>query len=283
MKRRVITVLILLVLLPINVYALNIDNKNELTIEKGKNENINLTTNVEQEVSEIRFTLVYTSYDIPAYFNIASGLTDSNPNGIAHKIVFSEPVSGEIELGTINVKVVNNPTIKNGTITLHSASAITTDGSVITLDSQTINVTIGTKVDNNEEVKKEITKNMLDKIDSSLVKIELKDDVYEYSVKIKEDIKELDLKPIAKDSNYKVEISTQKIDELKDNKIIIKVSNGDNNEEYIINVKQIKSEEVKIDKSENKVEFKYKSKWIVMIVILSLVLFVGLMMIKKKK
>lgn len=282
MKRKILTVLLLMILLPVNVYALYIDNKNELTIESGKNETINLTTNVDYEVKEIKFTLVYTTYDIPAYFNVASGLTDSNPNGIVHKISFNEPVSGEIDLGTISVKVVNYPTVNNGTITLHSASATTTDGEVITLKSQTINVNIGTKQEKVEEVKKVETKNMLDKIESDIVKINIKEDVYEYTVKIKDSIKELDLKPIAKDSNYKVEISNQKIDEIKDNKITIKVSNEDVSEEYIINIKQIKSEEVKIDKEESNTEYKYKGKWVVMIIILSVVLFIGIVLMKKK-
>lgn len=282
MKRKILTVLLLMILLPVNVYALDIDNKNELTIESGKNETINLTTNVDYEVKEIKFTLVYTTYDIPAYFNVASGLTDSNPNGIVHKISFNEPVSGEIDLGTISVKVVNYPTVNNGTITLHSASATTTDGEVITLKSQTINVNIGTKQEKVEEVKKVETKNMLDKIESDIVKINIKEDVYEYTVKIKDSIKELDLKPIAKDSNYKVEISNQKIDEIKDNKITIKVSNEDVSEEYIINIKQIKSEEVKIDKEESNTEYKYKGKWVVMIIILSVVLFIGIVLMKKK-
>lgn len=282
MKRKILTVLLLMILLPINVYALDIDNKNELTIESGKNEIINLTTNVDYEVKEIKFTLVYTTYDIPAYFNVASGLTDSNPNGIVHKISFNEPVSGEIDLGTISVKVVNYPTVNNGTITLHSASATTSDGEVITLKSQTINVNIGTKQEKVEEVKKVEVKNMLDKIESDIVKINIKEDVYEYTVKIKDSIKELDLKPIAKDSNYKVEISNQKIDEIKDNKITIKVSNEDVSEEYIINIKQIKSEEVKIDKEESNTEYKYKSKWVVMIIILSVVLFIGIVLMKKK-
>lgn len=281
MKRKILTVLLLMILLPVNVYALDIDNKNELTIESGKNETINLTTNVDYEVKEIKFTLVYTTYDIPAYFNVASGLTDSNPNGIVHKISFNEPVSGEIDLGTISVKVVNYPTVNNGTITLHSASATTTDGEVITLKSQTINVNIGTKQEKVEEVKKVETKNMLDKIESDIVKINIKEDVYEYTVKIKDSIKELDLKPIAKDSNYKVEISNQKIDEIKDNKITIKVSNEDVSEEYIINIKQIKSEEVKIDKEESNTEYKYKGKWVVMIIILSVVLFIGIVLMKK--
>lgn len=282
MKRKILTVLLLMILLPINVYALDIDNKNELTIESGKSETINLTTNVDYEVKEIKFTLVYTTYDIPAYFNVASGLTDSNPNGIVHKISFNEPVSGEIDLGTISVKVVNYPTVNNGTITLHSASATTPDGEVITLKSQTINVNIGTKQEKVEEVKKVESKNMLDKIESDIVNIDIKEDVYEYTVKIKDSIKELDLKPIAKDSNYKVEISNQKIDEIEDNKITIKVSNEDVSEEYILNIKQVKSEEVKIDKEESNTEYKYKSKWVVMIIILSIVLFIGIVLMKKK-
>lgn len=284
MKRiNLLLFLLLIIIFPLNVKALSID-KNNLTMEKGSNEKISLSTEIDKEITEIQFTLVYTSYDVPAYFNVEAGLTDSNPNGIVHKVVFPTPISGNIKLGQVSINVVNNPKITIGTINIHSAKAITTTGETINLDAQTINVTIGTPIETTTEPKEtnEENKNLLEKIESEIVNIELKEDIYEYSVKIKEDIEELDLKPIAKDEKYKVEISSQKIDELKDNQIIITVSDGDNKEEYKITVSKMEIEEIEVDDEEFESTYKYKGKWVVLIIIMSIVLCFGLILTKKK-
>ena len=263
--------------MPLNVYALSV-SENNITIEKGKSDTIDLYANVEEEVSEISFALVYTTYDIPAYFNIEPGLTNSG-NGTTHKIKFNEPQTGKIKLGTIKIDIVNYPTVTVGSINIHSGKATTTTYETITLNNQIINVKIGTP-ESKVEVPKEEKKNLLEKIESKIVKIDSKENVYEYTVKIKEDINELDLKGIAKEENYKVEISSQKISELKDNQIIITVKDGDIKEEYKIKVNIKKN--VEIDKEEFKSTFKYKGKWTTMIIIFSVILFVGLILTKKK-
>ena len=282
MKKIVLTIFFLLVItLPINVQALIIDNNN-LTIEKGNSNTISLSTNTNVEISSLQFTLVYTSYDVPAYFKLEDGLTETNPNGIVHKINFTNPVSGNIKLGTIKIDVVANPKITASSINIHGAKAITTNGETINLKSQTINVTIGTpKETTNKEEKTEV-KNLLERIESNLVNIELKEDIYEYEVNIKEDIEELDLKPIVKDEKYKVEISNQKINELENNQIVITVSNEDYKEEYKITVSKMEIEEVEIDEEVFESTYNNKGKWIFIIIIMSLALFVGLFMIKKK-
>lgn len=278
----------IVIIMPINVYALSVD-KNNLTIEKGDSQPIGLYANVSDEVNEIDFTLVYSTYDIPAYFSIEPGLTDTNPNGINHKIVFSEPVTGNIKLGTIRINVVYNPKDYVGTINIHSGKAITTSGETIQLKAQTINANVNVKEEDNTQTNIDTTTNtkeektrLLEKIESNIVKIELKDDIYEYTVNIKEDIDELDLKPIAKDDKYKIDITTQKIKELKDNQIIIKVKDGDNTEEYKIKVNVLEVNKVEIDEDEFKSTYKYKGKWITLIVLLSVVLVVGVILNKKK-
>ena len=284
MKRIILTVFFLLVVMvPMNVEALIVDKTN-LTIEKGKSDVLTLSTETDALITSIQFTLVYTSYDVPAYFNIEPGLTDSNPNGIVHKITFPTPVTGSIKLGTIRIDVVNNPKIAVGSVNIHTAKATTESGDVINLKAQTINATIGTPVENTPvvEEKKEQEKNLLEKIDSEIVKIELKEDVYEYEVKIKEEIEELDLKPVVKNEKYKVEISSQKINELKDNQIIITVKNGEYKEEYKIKVSKIIIEDIEVDNEVFESTYKYKGKWITLIVIMSVVLFVGLALSKKK-
>lgn len=313
-------VLTLIVILPLEVKALNVD-KNNLTLEKGKSETINLSTTVEQEITEISFTLVYTSNDARANYYIASGLTETITDS-THKIVFSEPTSGTISLGTAKITVENNPTDKSGIVNIYNAKAVTAEGETINLKTQSINVTIENKVENNDEEtpnenntetkpeenkqeeqpktetskkeennkktedkKDEETKkttHMLEKIESNIVKIELQDRVYEYTVKIKEDIEELDLNPVTTDSKYKVEISSQKISELENNNIIITVKNGEETQEYKINVKVMKVHEIEIDNSEFESTYTYKGKWIVIIIILSVTLFIGLLLTKKK-
>ena len=99
-------------------------------------------------------------------------------------------------------------------------------------------------------------------------------------VKIDENVEELDLKAIPKEEDYKIEISSQKISELKDNQIIITVKDGEVKEEYKIKVNIAKN--VEIDEEELKPTFKYKGKWTTMIIIFSVVLFVGLLLTKKK-
>lgn len=273
--------LLLIVILPANVKALSVD-KNNLTIAKGESQSISLYANVEAETTEISFTLVYTTYDVPAYFKLEPGLTDTNPNGIAHKIIFSNPVSGKVKLGTIDINIVNNPIEKSGAINIHSAKAIT-NGINVNLDAQTINVKIGEETVAIEEPKEQ-NKNLLSKIESKIVKIDLLDDVYEYSVNVKESIEELDLKPITKDENYEIEISTQKIKELTDNQIIITVKDGEYTEEYKIkvNIVEDKKEEIEVDDEEFESSYKYKGKWITMIIIMSVLLLIGLFLTKKK-
>ena len=284
MKKKILLILLLLiVILPLDVKALSLD-KNDITLAKGTNKNIDLYANVDTEVSEISFTLTYTTYDIPAYLNLETGLTDTNPNGITHKIIFSNPVSGKIKLGSVKVDIVSNPKVNTGAININSASATTINGTRVNLNAQTLNVTIGEPT---LEPPIEKKTNLLDKIESKIVKIDLQKDVYEYTVKIKEDVKELDLKAIAKDEKYKVEISSQKVFELKDGKIIITVKDGENKEEYIIKVeveKEVEKEtkDIEVDEEEFKSSYKYKGKWITLIIIMSVVLVVGLFLTKKK-
>lgn len=275
----------LIVILPFEVKALSVD-KNNLNLKKGNNETIGLYAEVENEITEINFTLVYTSYDVPAIFNLEPGLIDETPNSISHKIVFATPVTGKIKLGSIRVNVINNPQISVGAVNIHSAKAITATGDITQLTPQTINVTIVKDVEPTVEDKKEeqkVNKNLLKEVKSKIVNIEIKEDIYEYSVNIKSGVEELDLQPIAKDNKYKIDITTQKISELKDDKIIITVKDGENVEEYTVKVNLIKDvEKVEIDQEKFESTYEYKGKWIVLIIVLSVVLFIGLVLNKKK-
>ena len=272
------------------VYALSVD-KNTIEIEKNKTEDINLYANVNSEVSSVEFTLTNSTYDFPAGFIVNSLFNNERANATKHKIIFDTPKTGKIQIGTINLRSVNNPKDKSGTISINNGSALTSSGEKIGLNSQSITVTLkdSNTTEKKEEVKQEevqveqIDKNMLEKINSDIVKINLKKDVFEYTVNVSNEIEALDLTPVAKDETYKIDITSQKINELQDGKIIITVSKDDFKQEYKINVKV--DEKNKTDNSKDSdfiPTYNYKGKWVGIIAVLTLVLVLGLM-IKKKK
>lgn len=264
------------------VKALNV-SENDITLSKGSNTTLSITDNFDKEISKIEFNFVYYSYDITGNFIVNSNYK-INTSGVAHTIIFDEPVTGNITLGEVRINVVQNPNVKSSNINLNNIRLTTTDGTVINQDNLVITVKVEDStniVQQKPEEPKEVKKNLLESIDSEIVQIELKEDVYEYTVNIDEDIKELDLKPVAKDNKTKIDISNQKIEDLEDNKITIKASLDNSNEEYIINVKVNKK--VQIDSSkETKTDTSYKGKWLILIVVLSLGLVISIMLAKKK-
>ena len=277
--------LFLLLISITKVNALSV-SKNNLTIEKGSNDNVELYANTEVPVSSVTFTLVYSTYDIPANFYVNQGYRDTNPSGIVHNVIFDEPKSGKILLGRVNINVKNFPNDNAGSISINTANAKTEDGTSINLNNQTINVTIGTPIKEEpiEEVK-EIDKNLLDKIESKLVKINITKDVFEYTVTIDKDIKELDLKPIAKDKDTKIDIKTQKIAELTDNKLLIDTELNGTKQTYTLNIIIKENKEMDksiIDKGEFKENKSYKGKWVVITIVL-IIAFIANILLNKKK
>lgn len=268
------------------VFALSVSEAN-VTIPPGGGKSIELSTTSDKPLTSIEFTLVYTTYDIPANFIVNNNYTDSFPNGIKHKVNFTNALSGKIVLGTVDIRVVNNPKDTVGTINIHSAKGYTESGEVITLDNQNINVKIGedtkpTIVTNQHE---EFDKNALKEIKSEKVKITLKKDTFDYTVTIPKDLEELDLTPVATNDNYKIEVSNQKINELTDNTITITVSdNQGNSSTYNIKVNKLKDiEKVEIDKSDNLPKNTYTSKWLIAIIFFGVIFFFGLILTKKGK
>lgn len=282
MKKIITTLLMLTILFVGNnkILALTVSEDN-ITLAAGSEKNISLYANTEEEVATVSFDLFFTTYDIPAYFYVDSSFTDSQPDGPSHKITFSETKSGQILLGNITIKSKSNPQDLTGMVNIQNAKAIKEDGSVIRLNTENINIKIGQETPKEEQTTKE--ENLLKSIESEKVKIKLQENVFEYDITINKELEELDLKPVPKKDTYKVEISSQKISELTDNKITIKVSGDNNEEEYIIKVNRLKDvESTEIDNTDFKENNSYKSKWIIMIIILSIGLVIGLIVVKKK-
>ena len=257
-------------------------SKNDLTIEKGGSNSVELYANVDEEIVSVTFTLVYSTYDIPANFTVASGASDTNPNGIKHTIVFNEAKTGKVLLGNIDINVKSYPTDTAGTVNIHTASAKTSNEETVSLNAQSINVKVGVQEEPKKEEPKEVDKNLLDKIESEIVTIELKKDVFDYSINIKDNIEELDLKPIAKNDDTKIEISSQKISELTDGKIVITAKNGDVEQKYNIIVNFKKEENIAVDKDKFKEDKSYKGKWILVSILLIVSLLISMLLSRKK-
>jgi len=168
---------------------------------------------------------------------------------------------------TTTTKVIDNTTTKTTTTTVPKSTTTTT-----TTTSTT------TKVREN--------KGLLKNIESKIVKINLEDDVFEYTVNVYDTLDELDLEPIANDENTKIEISNQKISELEDKQIVINLSNKDIKEKYVIKVNVVPKPTVapiEIDNKNFVEKHSYKGKWIVAIVFLGIVLTLSVLLLNSKK
>lgn len=283
-------ILVIIFLVPtLKVKALCVD-ENNLTIANGENKSFDLYVDVEQKITDISFNFVYSTFDIPASLNVDSAYT-SNINGIKYAIKFDSSISGKVKLGKINVNVDDDADELTGEINLNTVVATLENGTKINLNSQTIVVTVGedntpileTSEDEKQdeyskkELKNEEKKHLLKEIKSNIVDIKLKDNVFEYNVFVKESENILDLQPIAINKDYKIDITTQKISELKDGKILITVSNDDIKEIYTINIEQIK-----IDTQKSKIKKEYKSSWIGAIIGSVIVMVIGVILARKK-
>ena len=276
-KRIVFLLVVFLINLPL-VSALSVDNT-ELTVAKGEKSTVNVYADLKEETTKVSFSLVYTTYDVPATFKAEEGIT-LKTNTTKNTLTFSEAQKGQVKLGTIEISILKSAKANKGTIRLNSATATSKSGNISKLDPVELTVTIGTSTNNSTSVKES---NLLKGITSKIVNIDLKDNVYTYEVNVKEDVKELDLVAVPKDEKSKVVISSQKISDLKDGKIIINVTSPSNTkEEYTVKVNVLKTDKVEIDKEEFKADSSYKGKWVVIIIVSVVALLFGFTLSKKE-
>ena len=276
-KRIIFLLVVFLINLPL-VSALSVDNT-ELTVAKGEKSTVNVYADLKEETTKVSFSLVYTTYDVPATFKAEEGIT-LKTNTTKNTLTFSEAQKGQVKLGTIEISILKSAKANKGTIRLNSATATSKSGNISKLDPVELTVTIGTSTNNSTSVKES---NLLKGITSKIVNIDLKDNVYTYEVNVKEDVKELDLVAVPKDEKSKVVISSQKISELKDGKIIINVTSPSNTkEEYTVKVNVLKTDKVEIDKEEFKADSSYKGKWVVIIIVSVVALLFGFTISKKE-
>ena len=276
-KRIIFLLVVFLINLPL-VSALSVDNT-ELTVAKGEKSTVNVYADLKEETTKVSFSLVYTTYDVPATFKAEEGIT-LKTNKTKNTLTFSEAQKGQVKLGTIEISILKSAKANKGTIRLNSATATSKSGNITKLDPVELTVTIGTSTNNSTSVKES---NLLKGITSKIVNIDLKDNVYTYEVNVKEDVKELDLVAVPKDEKSKVVISSQKISDLKDGKITINVTSPSNTkEEYTVKVNVLKTDKVEIDKEEFKADSSYKGKWVVVIIVSVVALLFGFTLSKKE-
>lgn len=276
-KRIIFLLVVFLINLPL-VSALSVDNT-ELTVAKGEKSIVNVYADLKEETTKVSFSLVYTTYDVPATFKAEEGIT-LKTNTTKNTLTFSEAQKGQVKLGTIEISILKSAKANKGTIRLNSATATSKSGNISKLDPVELTVTIGTSTNNSTSVKES---NLLKGITSKIVNIDLKDNVYTYEVNVKEDVKELDLVAVPKDEKSKVVISSQKISDLKDGKITINVTSPSNTkEEYTVKVNVLKTDKVEIDKEEFKADSSYKGKWVVVIIVSVVALLFGFTLSKKE-
>lgn len=276
-KRIIFLLVVFLINLPL-VSALSVDST-ELTVAKGEKSTVNVYADLKEETTKVSFSLVYTTYDVPATFKAEEGIT-LKTNTTKNTLTFSEAQKGQVKLGTIEISILKSAKANKGTIRLNSATATSKSGNISKLDPVELTVTIGTSTNNSTSVKES---NLLKGITSKIVNIDLKDNVYTYEVNVKEDVKELDLVAVPKDGKSKVVISSQKVSELKDGKITINVTSPSNTkEEYTVKVNVLKTNKVEIDKEEFKADSSYKGKWVVVIIVSVVALLFGFTLSKKE-
>ena len=273
-KRIAFLLVVFLINLPL-VSALSVDST-ELTVAKGEKSTVNVYADLKEETTKVSFSLVYTTYDVPATFKAEEGITLKTNT----TLTFSEAQKGQVKLGTIEISILKSAKANKGTIRLNSATATSKSGNISKLDPVELTVTIGTSTNNSTSVKES---NLLKEITSKIVNIDLEDNVYTYEVNVKEDVKELDLVAVPKDEKSKVVISSQKISELKDGKITINVTSPSNTkEEYTVKVNVLKTNKVEIDKEKFKADSSYKGKWVVIIIVSVVALLFGFTLSKKE-
>ena len=255
------------------VEALTLEEK-ELHLAKGETKEIEVTENFSEKIKKLEFNLVYYNNDITGTFQVNSSYQDKT-SGIKHEIVFQNGVSGEISLGKLQVSVAKNSSLQKGIININNVQATTINGKILNLENIGLPIFIDSKKENT------VTGNLIEKIDSNLVNISLKENTYEYKVTVKEDIKELDLKPITKYQDTIIDISSQKLEKEKNNIIIITAKKDNIEEEYKIQVKYQK--DIKIDTHKYKEDNSYKKKWIIIASIFSVIFIIGLFLFKKEK
>lgn len=197
--------IILLMFICIDVSALTVENTT-VTLKPGQETTVNVYGNY---LDDGGFNIKSTGNVLFEYSNEYECIKGSGPECI---LDLNEE-DGVVLIGKLTLSIDENNT--------YHVAKVYLDGKVITVN-----------IDHTEE----IDYNLLNKITSKFVSINLVKDKFEYDVEIDSDLTKLDLTPVAKNENATVEVSSQVISKLENNQIIIHVEDEDIKQDYIINV-----------------------------------------------
>ena len=262
--KKILSFLIIIISL-FNVKAITLDTS-PITLNIGETKYIDIYADFGDSTS-LNTELIY--YDEKVFADLyASNNVTITSQGITYTITKKIEDKGNILIGRLGI-TENEGAPKKTSIRIDNKEIIV---NVNITEPKTDMVITTTGIEEDKT-------SLLTGISSKIVKIALRENVYEYNISIDSDIEELDLKPITRDINTQVEISTQVIKNLEDNRITITAKNGDREEQYIIKVRvrpEIK-EEVKIEKTN------YKLKYLAFILIFGIIIVACVFLMKREK
>lgn len=172
----------------------------------------------------------------------------------------------------INIAVDSKNASKDASITINNIK-LYNGNELIEEKNKTINI----KIVNSKESA------LLDSVTSNIVEIPFDKNTFEYNLKVKNDVKKLDLVATSDNINDKVEISNQDL-KVGENTITIKVTGTDGiSNEYKIKVTREEETKAKEEIKEVKVENKIDTKYILISLMAFIIIIVDILFIKKKK
>lgn len=272
-------IIIISLFICMNAKALTIDTSS-VTLNIGEHTYINVYEDFGEEDS-ITFDVIYYDGHVKAELSASNNII-LTADGVHHTATLKEPMEGSVLIGTLDIWAEEG---------CQNVATVRIAGSEITVN---VNIPVQPQPEPQPEPKKEEPKeevvvtttgveeentNLLVGIRSNIVKISLRNNVYDYSISIDNDVEKLDLEPIKKDDNTIIEMSTQVVKELKDNKITITAKNGTREETYIIAVR-VRPEIVEVVKIE---KTNYKAKYLAFILIFGIIILACVFFMKKEK
>lgn len=280
----IITITLLLVFFPNYVKADNSIkfNKDSINIAPGETKKIDVVVSSDDDFTNVNFDVITTS--VYVNFNsitVSDAFTRSD--GKAYKLVSAKPQKSGTAVATVTIKASDSaPLGTEGLIRITNAS-LGTNGD-ITLPIGQIKIKVSNEKDEESTY--------LSSISSNIVDIDFSKDVYEYSVEVDEDIKELDLTALAEDENAKVTISNQKLDKKTTTITITVQSESGNKSTYKIIVTKKENNVTKVSKEEpvkkvvtdndDKSDNYGKGRWVAILIVLIIGLIADLIYIKRE-
>lgn len=280
MKRKILlSILLTVCFIPIFVSAktrMYFSNE-ELNIAPGQTKTVDVLVESDEDFTAASFNVITTSNSIN-FQSVNISEEFSRGEGKGYVLISKKPKKSGTAIATITLKASASAEIgTSGLIRLINSTVTTSEKEELEINQ--VKVTV-----NNEKS----SNNNLSSMSSSLAEINFSNDVTEYSVTVPSDTETFDLNATAEDQNANVNISDQKLKESKtDITVTVTAENGEV-KEYKVVVNKEKKETTKVKQTNEKAKTEakkenYKSKWVVILIILLCVFVLDILYMKKKK